>query len=108
MDASEHLKLLQSQREILIEARIMEEKKMEEFSKRVNSVNIEEVFGDIYIPPEMTLRSFCPEAYKEIPDPDIYQKEYDEMIRIITPINERMIQLNKEASECIAQFKQMR
>lgn len=108
MNAEDNLKLIQDQRDILIKARTIEEKKMEEFARNISSVNVEEVFGDIYIPPVLTLQAFCPEAYKELPDPDVYQKEFEEMMEIISPINERIRQINREASECVAQFKQMR
>lgn len=108
MNSQDNLKLIQDQRDILIEARIIEEKKIEEFAKGISSVNVEEVFKDIYIPPNISLKSFCPEAYAEIPDPDVYQSQYEKMMEILTPINERIVQLNKEASECIAQFKLMK
>lgn len=108
MNAQDNMKLIQDQRDILIQARTIEERKMEEFASRIHSVNVEEVFGDIYIPPVISLKAFCPEAYKELPDPDVYQKEYDKMIEIIAPINERMRKINQEASECVAQFRQMK
>lgn len=108
MNAENSLKLIVDQREILVQARTIEEKKLEEFAKNITSVNIKEVFGDIEIPNEISLRAFCPEAYEENPDPAKYTEQYDRMIKILTPINDRIREILKESAECIQQFKQMR
>ena len=104
---TDNIKLIQDQREILIKARTIEENKMADFAKAVHSVDINEVFDGIYVPPVLTLEAFCPEAYKDIPDPDKYQEEFENMVKILEPINQRMIEINQQAAEAIAQFRQM-
>lgn len=105
--ANSYTDVVNSQRELLIAARVREEAKLEEFAKCVNSVNKSEVFPGIYIPDDLSLRALCPEAYAENPDPAVYDEQFKKMMEIITPINERMDAINREAAACIAEYKQM-
>ena len=107
MDVNTNLKLIQEMREILISARVSEERKLEEFSKCISSVD-KSVFEGIYIPDDISLKAFCPEAYEAEPDPDKYNEQYNAMMEIITPINNRMIEVNQKAVEALNKFKQMR
>ena len=100
--------VLNKARANLIEARTREEQKIEEFAKAVNSVNKEEVFGDVYIPPEISLRALCPEAYADDPDVEVYNKQYEEMKEIFDAMNKKIIEYTQEALECQNQFKQLK
>lgn len=91
----------------LIEARTKEEQNIESFAKAISSVNIEEVFGDTYVPPVISLRALCPEAYADIPDPDKYDKEFDNMQNIFKAMNDKITSYNGEAMELLQQFKMM-
>lgn len=94
-------------RAALIEARTREEQKIEIFAKSVNSVDREEVFGDTYIPPEISLRALCPEAYADDPDIETYNKQFEEMKKIFDAMNQKIIAYTQEALECQNQFKQL-
>lgn len=91
----------------LIEARTKEEQRIEEFAKAISSVNIEEVFGDTYVPPVISLRALCPEAYAEVPDPDKYEEEFAKMQAIFKALNDKITAYNGEAMELLQQFKMM-
>lgn len=92
----------------LIEARTREEQAIEKFADNLLSCNIKEVFGDIYIPPVISLKALCPEAYSDFPREDVYLEQYEKMCAIFAPINKRITEYNKEAYECLQQFKAMR
>lgn len=100
-------KLIQEQRELFIQARTIEEKKLEEFASNISSVDAEKVFAGTYIPADLSLKAFCPEIYKEEPDPVVYEEQYNKMIEIITPINAVIEKINKDAAELVSQFRQM-
>lgn len=91
----------------LIEARTIEEQRIEAFAKAISSVNIEEVFGDTYVPPLISLKALCPEAYAEVPDPDKYDEEFSKMEAIFKAMNDKIIAYNGEAIELLNQFKMM-
>lgn len=90
-----------------IEERTKEEEKIAAYAKAVSSVNIEEVFGDTYVPPEISLRALCPEAYKDNPDINVYDQQFDEMKRIFDAMNAKVMEYNREALELYNKFKQM-
>jgi hypothetical protein len=102
-----NIDVLAQMRNKLIEARTKEEQRVEEFGKSISSVNIEEVFGDTCVPPVITLRALCPEAYADVPNPDQYDKEFENMSKIFTAMNEKIIAYNSEAMELLQQFKMM-
>lgn len=91
----------------LIEARTKEEQNIEAFAKAISSVNVEEVFGDTYVPPVISLRALCPEAYADLPDPDKYDKEFESMQNIFKAMNDKITAYNGEAIELLNQFKMM-
>lgn len=91
----------------LIEARTNEEQKINEFAKAISSVNIEEVFGDVYVPPVISLKELCPEAYEDVPNPDVYNEQYENMVLIFNELNSKITSYNGEAMECLQQFKMM-
>jgi hypothetical protein len=97
--------LVNTMREVLIEARTKEEQKIDDFAKALTSVNIEEVFGDTYIPPIISLKSLCPEAYENEPNYIKYEEQYNKMVEIFTNINNKIIAYNEEALECLQQYK---
>ena len=97
----------QKQREEFIQARVREEQKIEKFAKELSAVNIEEVFGNIYIPPEISLKALCPEAYADDPDPDVYQEQFLKMREIFAAIMQRISDYNAEAAELNKQFREM-
>lgn len=94
-------------RDKLIEARTKEEQKILDFAKAISSVNIEEVFGDTYVPPNISLKALCPEAYAEEPNYEIYEEQFNAMSKIFSDMNEKIIAYNEEALECLQQFKMM-
>lgn len=100
--------LVTSMRNELIEARTKEEQKISEFAKAISSIDVKEVFGDIYIPDVISLREFCPEAYKDTPDVDVYTIQYNEMVKVFDSINKRILEYNSDALECLKQFKAMK
>lgn len=99
--------ILTNMKNKVIEARIREEQRLEKYSKMLNSVDRDKLFPGIYIPHELSLKALCPEAYKEFPDEDIYNKEFEELCNIVKPINDKIIEHQKELSECLQQFKMM-
>lgn len=99
--------ILSLMRDKLIEARTKEEQRLELFAKSISSINIKEVFGDTYVPPIISLKALCPEAYKDFPNPDIYEKEFNEMCSILSEMNKKIIEYNSEAMELLQQFKML-
>ena len=84
----------------LIELRTREEMKLAAFAKSIAEVDREVVFKGVYIPPDLTLKALCPEAYKENPNPEVYQQQFAEMKRIFDAINNRINEYTQEAIEC--------
>ena len=89
---------------LLIQERTREEERLADFAKSITSVNREEVFAGVYIPPVFTLEALCPEAYKENPDPEQYEIEFNRMCEIIDAINKRIEEYTTEAIECYKQY----
>lgn len=99
--------MVRKQREEFLVARTLEEKKIENFAKEISKVNIEEVFGDVYIPPVISLQALCPEAYNDEPDPEVYQNQFERMCEIFDKIMNRIDQYNSEAIEFNNKFKEL-
>lgn len=89
----------------LLEMRVKEEQKLEEFAKSIEGVNMREVFGDLEIPGVLTLERLCPEAYAEDPDPEVYEKQYQEMHALFDQINARIAEYNAGGLEWLQKFK---
>lgn len=99
--------LLKEQRELFIQERTIEERKLDEFSKAIISVDTDDVFKDAYIPPVISLKALCPEAYEEFPNVEVYDKQFKEMCEVIANLNQKVINYNEEALKCMQEYKMM-
>lgn len=98
-------KVLDKIKATFLELRIREEQKIESFSKSLEGVDIEKVFGDLKFPDDISLIHFCPELYKDEPDPSIYDKQFEEMSRFFEEVNRRIEEYNKEGLKWLQEYK---
>ena len=99
-----NISVVEQAKALLIQERTKEEQKIAAFAKSITSAD-PEIFAGVYIPPVFTLEALCPEAYKVNPNPEVYNREYEELVKIIEAINQRIVEYTKEAIECYNQFK---
>lgn len=92
-------------REELVKSIVVEEQILKEFSKKLSSVDVEQVYSGVYIPPDISLKAFCPEAYEEVPNPEVYQMQYDKMMEILGAINKRTQEYYSEAAEAYRSYQ---
>lgn len=99
--------ILQVMKNKLIEARTIEEAKLKQFAESIANINTKEVFGDIELPMDLSLKSLCPEAYKDDPNPEVYQEQYEKMVELFNVLNAKIISYNQEAIEALNEYKMM-
>lgn len=99
--------LYNSTRSSFIEARTRMEYSVSKLASDISQVNVEEVFGSTYIPPNMSLKAMCPELYKDVPDPEVAREEQLKAKEIFDKINEAISAYYGDAIECYQEYLQL-
>jgi hypothetical protein len=67
-------------------------------------IDVQEELG---IPDDLSLKALIPEFYKEAPDQEQYEKEYEAAQSFFRRLNSIADEKNKEARKCLSEFEAM-
>jgi hypothetical protein len=92
-------------REKFIKIRTKYEMAISNFAEGIKKVDLSQLEGKIEFPEDMSLKTFIPELYKDIPDKDIYLKQYNRTNEFFSNVNRVIKQINEEACKCLSEYK---
>ena len=98
--------LLRSYREKFLADRAKQEMQIKAWADKLLKVD-PFLLKDIELPEVISLQSFIPELYKESPDPEVYNEQYDKMIAVFSQVNAIADSYNQEAKKCLLEYQEL-
>lgn len=98
--------LLRSYREKFLADRAKQEMQIKAWADKLANVD-PFILKDIDLPETISLQSLVPELYKESPDPEIYNQQYEKMIALFSQVNAVADAYNQEAKKCLLEYQEL-
>lgn len=98
--------LLRSYREKFLADRAKQEMQIKAWADKLANVD-PFILKDIDLPEAISLQALVPELYKESPDPEIYNQQYEKMIALFSQVNAVADAYNQEAKRCLSEYQEL-
>lgn len=98
--------LLKEAREYLTVTRAKQEVLVAEWAKHIKQIP-KELLSEIDLPEDITLYSVIPELYKDEPDENVYEEQYNAFMKQVEKINKIAMKANEDAKQCLLKHQQL-